>query len=80
MGLDELSSKVRLLKSILLVVTRFLFDDFFLLRDSRLYRSHTKSDARAANVKNTAKMALSNVKGTLMPIWRSSSQANIATK
>jgi hypothetical protein len=31
-------------------------------------------------VKNTAKMALSNVKGTLMPIWRSSSQANIATK
>ena len=58
----------------------FLRNDRVFLFRPPLYFCHSKSDARAAKVKKTARTELSRVKGTSIPIGRSSSHANMATK
>ena len=45
-----------------------------------MYLSHSKSDDNDAKVKETASAALRSVRGTLIPIGRSNSHANMATK
>jgi len=75
-GFDEFSRESALGRSVRALAARFLLHGRYPFRCFLVYLAHSRSDAKEANVKKTARAELSSVKGTSIPILRSSSQAS----